>query len=54
MVGPHKKVHDNIAKAIALIEKDIIANADEVIRLFKETEISSDELFNHLDDMVKV
>ncbi len=54
MVGPHKKVHENIAKAIALIEKDVVANADEVIRLFKETEISSDELFNHLDDMVKV
>ncbi len=53
MVEPHKKVHDNIAKVIALIEDDVVAHADEVIKLFEETEVSSDELFNQLDYMVK-
>jgi len=51
---PHKNFHDNIAKAISLIEKDVVLNANEVIKLFKETEVASKELFEILDDMVKV
>ena len=49
----HKNFHDNITKAIALIENDVVANASEVIKLFKETEDASKELFNYLDEMVK-
>ncbi|MEA3330763.1 MAG: methyl-accepting chemotaxis protein, partial [Campylobacterota bacterium] len=50
---PHKHIHENVAKAIDLIEKDVVTNADEVIKLFKDTEVASIKLFNHLDDMVK-
>ncbi|MCD6433970.1 MAG: HAMP domain-containing protein [Sulfurimonas sp.] len=53
VVEPHKHIHENIAKAISLIEKDVVGNADEVIKLFKDTEVASIKLFNHLDDMVK-
>ena len=49
---PHKNIHDNISRAISLIEEDVVLNVDEVIELFKNTEKSSTELFNHLDNMV--
>ena len=50
---PHAKIHENIEKAIKLIEKNVVLNADEVIALFKETEDFSNELFNYLDDMIQ-
>jgi len=50
---PHKAVHENIKKAIVLIEKDIVLNADKVVELFKKTEDASKELFNYLDEMIK-
>ncbi len=53
LANPHHKVHENIEKAISLIEKDVIANADEVIEIFKETEQHSSVLFEHLDRMIK-
>jgi methyl-accepting chemotaxis protein len=51
---PHKRFHENIAKAIKLIEDDVISNSKEVIDLFKDTENASRELFNLLDEMVKL
>jgi methyl-accepting chemotaxis protein len=52
LVGPHKRVHDSINKAVSLAKKDLIANSKEVITLFSEAEKSSKELFAHLDTMV--
>ena len=53
MATPHKQIHENIAKAISLIGRDVVANADEVVKLFENTEDASKELFNYLDEMVK-
>ena len=52
LVGPHKKVHDSINKAVSLAKKDLVGNSKEVIALFNEAERSSKELFGHLDTMV--
>lgn len=48
--APHKKVHEDIAKAMSMIGSD---NIDEIIRIFKDAEKSSQELFAYLDAMVK-
>ncbi len=50
MLEPHKKVHEDIAKAMSKFEsKDI----DEIIELFKDAEKASFELFEHLDRIIK-
>ncbi|QOP45894.1 methyl-accepting chemotaxis protein [Sulfurimonas paralvinellae] len=50
ILEPHKKVHEDIAKAMSKIDsKDI----DEIIKLFKDAEKASSELFDYLDKMVK-
>ena len=47
---PHKKVHDNISKVMNIIKNvDNGINPDEIIKLFKDTETASKELFIHLD-----
>ncbi len=52
MAKPHDRVHTNIARVMSLVERGGI-NPQEIIELFKDTEIASKELFNHLDNMVK-
>ncbi len=52
LLAPHKKVHESIIKAMKLIEQDGTGNREEIIKLFKETEDASSELFGHLDHMV--
>jgi methyl-accepting chemotaxis protein len=47
---PHKKIHKNIAKAMKMLNN---GNTDEIIELFKDTEVTSKELFQYLDNMVK-
>lgn len=51
---PHKRVHDNVARVMNLIRtgesKD---NSAEIIELFKDTELASQELFDLLDCIVK-
>ena len=54
MLTPHKQVHDNISKAMEILKGKEVINSDEIIKLFEDTEKSSTELFNHLDNMVKV
>ena len=49
---PHAKIHGNIKKAMALLESGNAKN-EEIIRLFKESEDASNELFAYLDSMVK-
>ncbi len=53
LAGPHKKVHENIAKVITMIEQDTQINSDELIKLFKDTELKSTELFENLDTLFK-
>ena len=50
MLEPHKKVHEDVAKAMdKLGSRDI----DEIIGLFKDAEKASLELFEHLDRIIK-
>ena len=51
--GPHAKVHNNIQKIMNSVKSSQSIDADSVIKLFKETEDVSKELFSHLDAMVK-
>ena len=53
MATPHNRVHENISKVMSMIEKEGLANSSKIIELFKDTEIASTELFDHLDNMVK-
>jgi len=52
LLVPHKKVHESVAKVMALLEKDSSANKAEIIKLFKDAENASTDLFSHLDRMV--
>ncbi|WP_457745796.1 methyl-accepting chemotaxis protein [Sulfurimonas sp.] len=47
---PHKKVHEDIAKAMKMIGSTDI---DTIITLFKDAEKASQELFIHLDNLIK-
>nr|WP_275714928.1 methyl-accepting chemotaxis protein [Sulfurimonas sp. SAG-AH-194-L11] len=46
----HKIIHDNIAKTISLINSGEI---DQIIALFKDTEMASSDLFRYLDSINK-
>jgi len=46
----HQAIHDNINKAMALIDS---GKTDEIIELFKEIEIASAKLFKYLDSINK-
>ncbi|MBU1658742.1 CZB domain-containing protein [bacterium] len=52
IVKPHSSVHSNISKAVSLIGGESNENSENIVRLFKEAETASTELFNHLDNMV--
>ena len=52
LANPHKIVHENVAKAMQII-KTGENNPDKIIKLFKDTEEASKELFDLLDSMVK-
>ena len=50
ILEPHRKVHDDIAKAMQKLESREI---DEIIKLFRDAEKASTELFEHLDNIIK-
>ena len=50
---PHDKVHSNIAIVMKALQNKETIDTETIIELFKDTEKSSTELFNHLDSMVK-
>ena len=50
ILEPHKRVHEDIAKAMSKLESRDI---DEIIKLFKDAERASLELFDHLDKIIK-
>jgi len=47
---PHKKVHDAVKKAMALIGSNKI---DDILSQFRDAEKASHELFEHLDNLTK-
>ncbi|WP_455431855.1 CZB domain-containing protein [Sulfurimonas gotlandica] len=49
---PHNGVHENIAKVMKMIENDNTINSDEIVALFKDTELKSKEMFAILDSIV--
>jgi methyl-accepting chemotaxis protein len=53
LLEPHKKVHDEVRKAMELLKKDSIANDKEIIACFSAAEDASKELFDILNAMVK-
>jgi len=53
MAAPHKSVHDNVLKVMNVLKDPDNINSDAIIEMFKQAEKSSNELFKHLDDMVK-
>ncbi|MDD2267516.1 methyl-accepting chemotaxis protein [Sulfuricurvum sp.] len=53
LLEPHKKVHDEIRKAMELLKKDSVANDKEIIASFKAAEAASKELFVVLSEMVR-
>ena len=52
MAAPHNRVHINIAKVMEIIDNEETVNADDIIDLFKDTELASKDLFKQLDLMV--
>ena len=53
ILNPHKSVHESVAKIMSILEKSGLENSDEIVKLFKDTEEASAELFGHLDNLVK-
>ena len=51
--APHQKVHEEIRKAMELLNHDPQANHDKIIECFREAEEASRELFSVLNEMVK-
>ena len=52
MKKPHEKVHTDIRKIIEGLKNNTLSK-EEVVTLFEDTEKSSKELFNYLNEMVK-
>ncbi|WP_415398407.1 methyl-accepting chemotaxis protein [Sulfurimonas sp. CS5] len=49
---PHDGVHENIARVMKMIADDSSINPDEIVALFKDTELKSKEMFAILDSIV--
>jgi methyl-accepting chemotaxis protein len=52
LVGPHKKVHEEVQKAVMLL-KNTSSDHKEIIGCFKAAEQASQELFNVLNEMMR-
>jgi len=52
LVKPHKEVHDNVSRAMSMLEKENEVDTKKMITLFKNTESSSQEMFTLLDSLV--
>ena len=53
ILKPHKSVHESVEKIMKLLDENTLEHTDEIIELFKETEKSSEELFNILNALVE-
>ncbi|MDD5717837.1 MAG: methyl-accepting chemotaxis protein [Sulfuricurvum sp.] len=52
MLAPHKRVHDEVKKAMQLLKEDPMKNAKAIGGCFEEAEKASIELFDVLNEMV--
>jgi len=52
LAKPHNDVHVNIDRVMKMIEESSEINSDEIIALFKDTEVKSKEMFAVLDSIV--
>jgi methyl-accepting chemotaxis protein len=52
LAQPHNAVHENIARVMKMMEDSESVNADEIIALFKDTELKSKDMFAILDSIV--
>jgi methyl-accepting chemotaxis protein len=52
LLEPHKKVHDEVKKAIKLLSEDPMKNAKAIAKCFEEAETASVQLFEILNEMV--
>jgi methyl-accepting chemotaxis protein len=53
LLEPHKKVHEEVRKAIQLLNEDSIKNGQAITQCFQKAEESSEELFAILSEMVE-
>jgi len=54
ILQPHKQVHESMIKVMTILEnQETNEKSDEIIKLFKEAEVKSQELFGHLDSLVQ-
>ena len=52
LAQPHMDVHKNIESIIKMITNESSINSDEIVALFKDTELKSKEMFTILDGIV--
>jgi hypothetical protein len=52
MLEPHKKVHEEVKKAVQLLKEDPIRHAKAIAACFENAEKASVELFDILNEMV--
>jgi len=50
MQEPYRRLHENIVRAMKMLDSDKV---DEIIKIFRDAEKASQELFDYLDSMVK-
>ena len=53
ILDPHKQVHDEVRKAMQLLEQDPIKNGKEIAECFSRAEIKSQELFDRLNEIAE-
>ncbi len=49
---PHHGVHENIAKIVKIVKENKEIDFDEIVSLFKDTELKSHQLFSLLDSVI--
>jgi methyl-accepting chemotaxis protein len=52
LLEPHKKVHDEVKKAMQMLNENPVKNAKEIVQCFEQAEKASIELFDILNEMV--
>jgi methyl-accepting chemotaxis protein len=52
LLEPHKKVHDEVKKAMQMLNENPVKNAKEIVQCFESAEKASIELFDILNEMV--
>lgn len=53
LLDPHKRVHEEVRRAMQLLSEDSIKNGASIAQCFQKAEEASDELFTLLNEMVE-